>query len=196
MRNINPIFKLVPRVDSMAICTKNFKVALLSFPFLKATKPRPVAVFRPNFEGAVDVVNLKNTEIINPTRTTLTAKIFDKLFFLFPKPVFPVKRPIVFIPKRLLALTGTEAGGAWLSTILTNTILLPSSRIVASAATIFPHSLFNIPRVGFKMFATRMAYCVNLIRLCGFHVKTILHILDIIKPIYCKTNNFRYLWSV
>jgi hypothetical protein len=184
IRNIRTIIQLCPCMNSVAVSAEKFKICGLTFPILKPTQPIPCSIFRPYLKRFINVMDFKNTKIINSALDTFTAKLLYELFFLFPKLILFTERPIVFIPKGSLAFSGTKSGVGRLAAIFTNTVLFPSAGKITRAATKFTHTFFYIIFIGIKGFFAKLARCFNFFN--------ITHSEDYISYIgFCQANILR-----
>lgn len=83
MRTWTP-FQLAPCVDAMAVRAHQFKVAFVRFPVLESSAPRVIAVLWAILLGWVNMIDVKDSNVVNAALATLPAKIVDDLEFAFP----------------------------------------------------------------------------------------------------------------
>jgi len=68
----------------MAICAKHLKVSGVGLPVFQAPRPRPSAVFRPNFSLGVQMVKLKNANVGYAAAPAGSTKRINNVGFGFP----------------------------------------------------------------------------------------------------------------
>jgi len=138
----------------MTICAKNLKIPCISLPIRKSARPVVHALFGSNFCILVDVVNIKNSNICNSTANTFTAKRFYNLNFTRPISAFLLKPISLFIPKVFLATRSTKLRFGWFSTVITLSVMSPSTGVVTSHATKFYLASLRFAERNFKGLVT------------------------------------------
>ena len=119
----------------MTISTQQSKIPHISFPIFEASRPSILSVFRSYFLSWVNMVYIKQAEVINPAFNTLPAKFRHNIKFAFPVVFMCMCFKAMSTPIRLLAVQTTEARKTGYSASLAFTTLIPARLHIAISTT-------------------------------------------------------------
>ena len=149
---MNTVAHLTPCMNSMAVCTKQTQVSFISFPVLKSVKPVTCSLSFFEFFVTINVVNVKNTMVVNAALNAFAAKFSNqsKLFF----PVFRVLMgcKAVFVPVVSSARFAAKPVFAFFAAIFTRLFFPPSVGQVASLTAKLASAIFKPVSVNLELF--------------------------------------------
>ena len=161
---------MVPRVEPMAVCAKQAKVAFVSGPIAKAVIPYGRSAFVAELLRGVDVVNVENAVIAFSAVDTGAAQFGNQGELARPITRVLVFGEAVFVPVILAALIRTKAMLALFAAALAPLFSLPTRFEVAVPAAILPRAIFDAILMGFEgLRAIAASHCDR----CLFHCRSI-----------------------
>ena len=152
-----PVAHLVPSVQAMAVCTQQPQIAFVRSPILEAVIPsaRASGLFAP-----VDVVDVKNPVIAFAAFHANPAKLAHKGNLPAPVAGMFVDGVAILVPVIDAALFRAKAMLANVATTLTGRLSLPSRGKVAGPVAVFPGTVLEAVKMGFKrLFAVAACDC-------------------------------------
>jgi hypothetical protein len=131
----------------MAIRAQKPDVFFVGLPVSEASAPCVMTVFRPEFFGRVDVVDVQSAVVGESALGALPAKGVNQRELLCPIARVSMHVVAVLIPIVLLAARLTKPSFRWLAAFLAFAGVGPSVREVAGPSAEFPGAVFQAVRV-------------------------------------------------
>lgn len=134
---------LLPRVNSVAVCTQKPKVSLVFLPVSKSPTPTVFPLLGLQLRARVDVVYIENPDVIIAACDAGTTKLCDDLQLSYPITLGLMRPVAVFIPKRDPACVGAEPVVALCFADLTKASFAPTVRQVALSGAVLASTVFE-----------------------------------------------------
>jgi len=167
---VNSITHLAPCMHPMAIGAKQTQVAFVGFPVFKAVKPVSSALSFFELFFSINVVNVKNSMVINAAFNAFAAKCSNQGKLFLPVLGVLMGRKAVFVPVVSPARIATKPVFTLFAAIFAGLFFPPSVRQVASLTAKLTSSIFKPVGVNLKLFGAVFTALRHLCFLTHLHL--------------------------